>query len=170
MTQGDGPSIVARMADWHLVYEDETLREGYAKNVHLVAWFDAPTADHMRQYGVGAQALHARYPQGSGLMNLIVSGTPSFSNEVRELARQYTAEGLHDAGAAHVILVGGLLGSAVRGFLGTMLLLGRPPNPTRVFAGVEPAAAWLVGGLERTGTQRWDADELAAITTRFVAR
>ncbi|MBX3269867.1 MAG: hypothetical protein KF729_06380 [Sandaracinaceae bacterium] len=158
------------MADWHLVYEDETLREAYARNVHLVAWFDAPTADHMRQYGVGAQALHARYPRGSALVNLIVSGTPSFSNEVRELARQYTAEGLHDAGAAHVILVGGLLGSAVRGFLGTMVLLGRPPNPTRVFAAIEPAAAWLTRNLAQTGPEPWDAAELAELTARFLER
>jgi hypothetical protein len=152
------------------VHEDATNRQAFCRNVHFCVWYDAPTGAQMDTYGQRSKELEARHPGGTALMNLVVSGSPRFSSEVRDKARELTREGIHDAGAAHVILVGGLLASAVRGFFGTMILLGRPPNPTKVFGDVESAAAWLADGLSRVGEERWDAEELAALCRRAIAR
>lgn len=153
-----------------VVYEDETLRQGFSRNVHFVTWHDAPTADQMRAYGNTARSVHNQHPDGSGLINMVVTGTPRFSNEVRELAMTYTREGLHSAGTAHVILVRGLLGSSVRAFLGTTVLLGRPPNPTKVFADIDSASRWMVTNLEARGSESWSAETLTKCAIHLLAR
>ncbi|MFK7987356.1 MAG: hypothetical protein AB8I08_15130 [Sandaracinaceae bacterium] len=153
-----------------VVYEDDTLRQGFSRNVHFVTWHDAPTADQMRAYGRTARDVHGRHSDGSGLFNIVVTGTPRFSNEVRELAMTYTREGLHSVGTAHVILVRGLLGSSARAFLGTTVLLGRPPNPTKVFADIESAAMWMAKNLAERGSQTWSSEELSRCAIQLLAR
>lgn len=152
------------------VYQDATNRQAFCRNVHFCAWFDAPTGEQMDEYGQCSRLIKARYPAGTALVNLVASGSPRFSSEVRQKARDLTREGIHNAGTAHVVLVGGLLASAVRGFFGTMILLGRPPNPTKVFGDVDSAARWLSGSLNQIGTEQWDADELAALCRLAVER
>lgn len=151
------------MGPLEIVYEDETSRQGYSRNLHVVVWYDAPTAEQMHEFGRRAEAIRERNPDGTGLMNLVVSGTPRFGADVREAAREHTERGIHNIGAAHVILVEGLLASAVRGFLGTIVLLGRPKNPTKVFATIDDAARWMTGNCAKIGGQTWGADELAAL-------
>lgn len=152
------------------VYEDATQRQAYCRNVHFCVWYDAPEVEQMREYGRRSEAIRARHPEGTGLMNLVVSGVPRFSSEVRDVARELTREGIHRAGTAHVILVGGLLASAVRGFFGTMILLGRPPNPTRVFGDVDEASRWLADSMNAHAAERWEPDTLAALAHQAIAR
>ena len=153
-----------------ILYEDETNRHAVEKNVHLVVWFDAPNVEQMFEYGRCADAVAKRNPSGSALLNLVVDGMPRFSGEVREAAKKHTQKGLHTVGAAHVILVPGLLGSAVRGFLGTTVLLGRPKNPTKVFGDLDAATCWMLGRLHDAGGPRWSADDLLATCQRALQR
>lgn len=158
------------MAAVDIVFEDETSRQVYVRNIHIAVWYDAPTVDQMHEWGRRAEAIRARNPEGTGLMNLVVSGTPSFSSEVRQAVKDYTERGVHNVGAAHVILVRGLLASAVRGFLGTAMLLGRPENPTKVFADLAPAASWMAGCAEETGVERWSGDQLNRACAEAIER
>lgn len=153
-----------------IVYEDGTLRQGYCRNLHVVAWYDAPSLDQMHAYGAAARSLSDRWGRKSGLVNVVVTGVPRFSAEVRDATAQYTREGAHDVGAAHVILVGGLLGASVRAFLSTAMLLGRPPNPTKVFAGIDEAALWMARNFATRSDERWDSAELADVCRGVVIR
>ena len=158
------------MASIEIRYEDDTLRQGVLRNVHVAAWFDAPTLEQMHEYGRCARGVYARYQGKSALLNLVVEGVPRFSSEVRQAAAEYTAEGLHQLGAAHVILVGGLLGASVRGFLGTMLLVGRPPNPAKVFGDLATAAQWQQKNLAAFERERWRAQEIIDVCNAVIIR
>jgi hypothetical protein len=158
------------MASFEIRYEDDTLRQAVARNVHVAAWFDAPTLEQMHEYGRCARGVYRSYRGKSALLNLVVEGVPRFSSEVRKAAADYTAEGLHQLGAAHVILVGGLLGASVRGFLGTMLLVGRPPNPAKVFGDLPSAAAWQAKNLAPFEEEPWTAQEIVTICESLIAR
>lgn len=153
-----------------IVHEDGTLRQAYCRNVHVAAWYDAPTVEQMHAYGACAKALSTRWQGKSALLNVVVTGVPRFSSEVREAAAEYTREGAHTVGAAHIILVGGLLGSSVRAFLSTAMLLGRPPNPTKVFANIEQAAFWMGRNLAERSPERWDPSDLAEMCRTVVER
>ncbi len=153
-----------------IVYEDETSRQVYGRNLHFAVWYDAPVVEQMHEWGRRAAAIRKANPEGTGLMNLVVSGTPAFSAEVREAVKEYTEHGVHNVGAAHIILVRGLLASAVRGFLSTAMLLGRPKNPTKVFAEVQPACQWMVRNTATTGGQEWTADDILDCCQRAIER
>jgi hypothetical protein len=153
-----------------VVHEDATMRQAYCGNVQIAVWYDAPTLEQMLTYGRCAQGLYTRWHGMSALVNVVVAGTPRFSSDVREVAIEYTREGAHKVGAAHVILIGGLLGSSARAFLSTMILVGRPPNPTRVFGNLDDAARWLAKNLNELSPERWDAAELASVCRAAVER
>ena len=153
-----------------IVHEDATMRQVYCRNVQIAAWYDAPSLEQMHTYGRCAKVLSKRYGGKSALMNVVVKGVPRFSSEVREAASEYTREGAHQIGAAHVILVGGLLGSSVRAFLSTVMLLGRPPNPTKVFGDLDGAARWMAKSLCARSPEAWDAEELAAVCRQAIHR
>jgi hypothetical protein len=124
-------------------------------------WFDAPTVDRLRRMHEVMKKQRAAYPGGTGMLDLIVDGTPRFSGDVRDEAIKITGDG-KDVGAAHVILFTGLRGVATRTFLSTMLLVGRPATPTKVFDGVAAAASWLAPLLSVGGVQ-WTADAIGAL-------
>lgn len=145
-----------------VVHQQDTLRIVTAGNLVIASWFDAPTLEQMRAFRRASQALKQRHPEGTAMVNLIVTGTPRFSAEVREEAALQQKDALHNLGAAHVILVGGLVGTAVRGFLGTMILLGRSKNPTRVFGDVAPASAWLLERLKNGPVEGWTLEDVKA--------
>ncbi len=150
----------SRMARGDVVYEDATMRQVFCRNMQIVAWFDAPTLEQMHNYGRHSKILSERFHGGSCLMNIVVGGTPSFSPEVLQAAAKYTREGAHEVGAAHVMLVSGLLGSSVRAFLSTIMLLGRPPNRTKVFGDLPSAASWMHKNLAELSSQSWRLDEI----------
>ena len=67
-------------------------------------------------------------------------------------------------GAAHLIAVGGLAGTATRAFLSTAVLIGRPRTPTKVFAQPREACEWLAEKAARS-PESWTATDLTEAYT-----
>jgi len=128
-------------------YEDERLRVVGTGAVLFGVWRDAPQMAQMRSLARAGELHRDALPAGDkqAYINVVLDGTPNFSDEVRAeaalLARR--AAGWRSA-TAHVVLVSGLRGLTVRTFMSTFLLLGRPAVPTKVFSAMEPAARWLL--------------------------
>jgi len=140
-----------------------------SRNLALAIWRDAPTIEVLREVSRAGRALAKQQPNGSGLVNLLVSGTPRFSEDVRaevvKIARDAT---LYPLGIARVFLVPGLAGVAVRAFLNTVTLVAGPSSrPLRAFTTLEDAAAWLAPKLE-VGGQRWTPAEILALASAHI--
>lgn len=151
------------MAALETVHTDATFRIFCSRNLQVNIWADAPTITQMRAFGRFGAAHARRHPRGAGLINLITSGTPSFSEEVRDATVKLMKEpDMFRLGAAHVVLLDGLKGSAVRAFLSTMMLIGRPPIPNKVFSDAESAARWL-GPQLAPGAEAWSQLELVQL-------
>lgn len=142
------------MSRWNTVYEDATLRLLSHRELLVAAWFDAPTIDQMREVGRAGRALGAASPRGSALANVIVSGVPRFTDEVRDEGIRIARDRTFRRGSCHLILVGGLGGAAARAFMSMVLLvgtkaLGKGAARTKVFGELGAAAGWtaeLLGG------------------------
>ena len=142
------------------VFEDRTLRMESYRNVMLGVWSDAPTVQQLRRFARGAESFSQANPGGQALVNLFVGGVPSFSDPVREeVTKLLQTAGLFTLGTAHIVLVSGMAGSAVRAFLSTTMLVGRPANPNRVFGSVPDATKWLHPRLGGVSAQ-WTENEL----------
>jgi hypothetical protein len=147
-------------AAWEVLYEDPTLRIWALGAVVGVVWFEAPTYEQMLElHRIARQRVRA-YPDGIGLFQLVVRGTPRFTDEVRSEVERLSRDNVFELGGAHVILVDGLAGSAARAFLSTVLLVRKKLGPAKVFGGIAEAAEWFareLGGrchasdLERLG-------------------
>lgn len=157
------------MAGFTIVHEDPTLRIVTARNVLINVWRDAPTVEQMRAFGNAGRALHRTRGGDAGLLNVVVGGTPRFSDGVREEAVRLTRETMLPRGVVHLILVSGLAGSATRAFLSTVVLLGRPRVPTRVSSDPDDACLFLAPLLS-VGKERWTAPDLLAVYHEAVAR
>ena len=131
------------MAEPAIIHTDAILRVLTSRNVQVNVWSNAPTVEQIRIFGRSGMSLARRNPRGAGLLNLMLKGTPSFSEEVRDETVKLMKQGAFRLGTAHVVLLGGLTGSAVRAFMSTVMLLARSPAPNKVFGEAEPAAAWL---------------------------
>lgn len=150
------------------LYADGVLRIESCRNLLLCAWSDAPNVDQMRTFRVHARALDRRYPNNVALLNAVLSGTPRFSEGVRDEARRLIAEGVMKLGSAHLILVGGLGGAAARAFLSAAILLGRSALPARVLGETEQAARWLSERLAE-GSVAWADGDVRSAVDRFLA-
>jgi hypothetical protein len=84
-----------------------------------------------------------------------------------ETIRMMKQTELFNLGSAHVILVGGFTGTAVRAFMSTTILLSRPRRPNKVFGEPEAAAAWLAPLLARGG-EPWSRAKLAALVAQVL--
>jgi hypothetical protein len=152
------------------VHNDATFRIYSARNIQVNLWADAPTVDQMRAFGRIGAAHSRRHPQGAALLNLITSGTPSFSEAVRdETVRVMKVSDMFRLGAAHLVLLEGFKGTAVRAFLSTVMLLGRPPIPNKVFGDAESAAAWMIP-LLAPGAEAWSPVEIVSLVKQATAR
>ena len=151
------------MAALETVHADTTFRIFRSRNIQLNVWKDAPRSEHMREFRRIGAVHNRRHPQGSGLINMILSGTPSFSSEVRdETVKLMKETSMFRLGTAHVVLVGGLSGTSVRAFLSTVMLLGRPPLPNKVFGDMNSAAGWLAPRLAESA-EVWSPAALVAL-------
>jgi hypothetical protein len=160
---------VADVALVDIVYSDATCRVGTSRNLFVYAWYDAPTLSQLQECGRLSRAMHRRHPQGTALLDLMVAGTPRFSEEIRAETTRLTAEPTTATlGVADVILLGGLAGVAVRTFINTVNLLGRTTRPHKVFSEVAPAAAWL-GPKLSAGPERWTSADVAAVAADMLA-
>lgn len=157
------------MALVEILHADGTLRLGASRNLVVYVWHDAPTLPQLRECGRVSRAVARAHPEGTALLDLIVGGIPRFSEDVRaEAARVSNDPSVSSLGAADVVLVTGLAGAAVRGFLGTLTLLSRMPRPRKVFGDVASAAAWLAPRL-RVGGQAWTVPDVVAVAAEMRA-
>jgi hypothetical protein len=114
------------------------------RNLIVALWRDAPRVEWFRAIREVAWPHASGVPEGGGWINLIVSGTPRFSDEARrEAAEVSKRDDLYTRGTAHVVTLPGLAGAATRAFLGTIFLLARSKTPTKVFATTADASQWL---------------------------
>ncbi|MFW6067895.1 MAG: hypothetical protein ACOC97_06130 [Myxococcota bacterium] len=155
------------MAALRTLYEDDTLRVVVEGNMAVAVWTGAPSVDQLRRLHGGLNVLRSENPDGGAFMNVVVGGTPRFSNEVREEAARITQDtGPTDRGTAHVVLIEGMAGAAVRAFIGTMTLMGRPKIPTKTFGDLTSAADWLLARLEGIPGTAWSRESLIALAER----
>ena len=148
------------MAENHKVYQDRSFRLVSHRNVMVAVWSDAPTLPQVRILHREADQFSKHNPSGQAFANVVVGGVPIFSEPVRdELVKMIKSTTNFTLGSAHILLVSGMAGSAVRAFMSTVMLLARPQAPNRVFGGVAEAVTWLHGRLG--GTQAlWTGNEL----------
>lgn len=157
------------MAELEIVHRDATLRIVTSRNLQVNVWTNAPSLEQMRVFGRTGATLARQHPHGAGLLNVILPGTPSFSEPVRaEVVKLMKQATLYSLGAAHLILVGGFTGTAVRAFMSTAILISNPSRPNKVFGAPEDAAAWLAPLLAR-GAEPWTRGQLVALADQ-VAR
>ena len=156
------------MAQLTWVYEDERLVLARARSLCLAGWRDAPLADHIRRWHELGRSI-ARTHRGAGAcIDVIYGGTPRFSDEMRREAERFSADNaIFEIGFAHVILVPGMVGSAVRAFVSTIVLVGRSGSPTKVTGDLAGAVAWMAPRLAPHG---WTAAELSTACDELSAR
>jgi len=145
-------------------YQDDTLRVGVAENLTIAVWYDAPTLPQMEVVHRIDTEKRRVVEGGLGFVNVIVSGVPRFTKDVREeVARQVALADDRDRALAHLILVEGLAGTATRAFLNTASLLARSRHPTKVFSEIEPTARFLTEHLDGEGGTRWSVEEMLGV-------
>lgn len=126
------------------VYSDATFRIVTHGIVMFAVWRDAPTEDQMRALGRTSRVFAREHALKTALWNVVLSGKPSFAEAVRSEVNAQTADAsLSSLGRAHVVLIDGFTGAAVRAFIGASILASRPKAPTKVFGDLATAATWL---------------------------
>ena len=149
------------MASIRWLARGETFRIAACRNLQLAAWYHPPTLEQARKLTGSAEGLRGEHGSGIALLNMIPGGgLPDFSEDVRTELTRAVRSGIYDLGAAHVVLTPGLAGVAIRAFVSTILLLGKPKTPQRAFARCPEAAAWLLPLLV-AADPTWRARELA---------
>jgi hypothetical protein len=148
------------VANVEIAHDEGMLRIATFRNVQINVWTDAPDVAAMRAFSRVAQAFCQARPKSTALLNAVISGTPRFSEGVRdEVVKAMKIRGAFRLGAAHVIAVGGLPGTATRAFLSTAILLGRPKTPTKVFGQAKEACEWISERAARP-PEHWTVTEL----------
>jgi hypothetical protein len=128
-------------------YADATLRIVTTRGLCVARWADSPAPQHFPEVVTAMQSAL----DGSGraaLLNVIDAKgkLPRFNEEVRHAAgKMARAISPISVGTAHVLLMDGFSGAAVRMFLSTLTLLARASAPTTVHSTVSGGAAWLAG-------------------------
>ncbi len=137
------------------------------RNVGFVGWRDAPTLDHMVAWHRLARTLHKEHGAANACIDVVVRGTPRFTEDVRraaeELARDTKA---FELGLVHALLIPGMAGTAVRMFIQTVLLVGRPANPVKVVSDIPSALGWLG---PRVAAHGWTERELREACDELIA-
>lgn len=137
------------------------------RNLAVAVWRDAPRLEWLGALRGHGSSLARRWPDGTGFLNLIVDGTPRFSEDARAKTAEVSGrERFVSRGTAYVVLLDGLRGIATRAFLNTVFLRGRPRSPTQVFTTLEAAAPWLAGRLG----EDWTAAEIHEVAHACLER
>jgi hypothetical protein len=71
------------MATPDTLYTDAGLQISAYQNLLIIAWSDAPTTYQMLECALVGRALARKHRGGIALLDLILSGKPNFSSEVR---------------------------------------------------------------------------------------
>ncbi len=97
-------------------------------------------------------------------VNLIVSGVPLFSEEVRRGLRKIAAENPNRLGLAQVVKIRGFAGATVRAFFSTLMT----KEDVRVFGSEEEAVPWITERLA-TSAEAWTSAQVMASLRRASA-
>ena len=124
------------------------------ERVLFALWEVVPTMASMRRLQVaGDRHRDTLNGRKQVFVNVVEGGIPNFTDEVRkEAVRHAQRSAPWRLATAHIVLIPGMRGVAVRSFMSTMLLLGKPPVPTRVFNDMTQAAQWLAAALADDST------------------
>jgi hypothetical protein len=156
------------MATAETLYTDADMQIAAHRNLLLITFNDAPSAEHIRECGRIARSLARKHPGGIALLNLVLSGKPNFSNEMREESVKLNRDpSLFRLGIADVVLIPGFVGVAARSFMSTIMLLSRSPNPRSAFGKLEDADAWLAPRLA-AGGERWAKGDILGVAQPIV--
>ena len=141
------------------LHEDGSLRVVNRKNLGVAVWSASPDVSQIRALYRISDRFARNKAAGHALLSVVVRGTPTFSQEVRDELVKLLRHRSYTLGTAHLILLEGLGGTAVRAFMSTVLLLARPPAPHRVFGKQDEALGWLLAQL-RNAPDVWTQQEL----------
>lgn len=155
-----------------VLFENETARISVDRNVVVAAWFQEPRGPkELREMERAGKKVSSKYKDGSVLFNVIISGKPSFSEEVRNEVNRITSDDtLFRAATAHVILIDGFIGSAVRAFLATALVVSRTKTPNKTFGDLPSAVKWAKERCDASKTQAWVEGDLAAFVDHGIRK
>ena len=156
------------MAILDYALEDDCAIIASARNVTFAGWRNAARAEHIREWHrVGRNV--ARQHRGTGAcIDIIKRGTPIFAEDMRKEAEAMARDpNVFELGVAHVVLMPGLAGTAVRLFIGTIALVARPPAPTKTFGEIPDALDWLGPKLAKHG---WTRADLSAACEELALR
>lgn len=155
---------------WKSWYEDARVRIVSDGELLVAIWWNAPLPEQMRALDAAQVGHHGELGEGRQIfVNLVLDGIPSFSDEVRRKAAELSrrAEEWRSV-TAHVILIPGLRGVAVRSFVSTFMLMARARERTGVFGSIADGARFIG---QKHGTPRWsEARALAALTDAAAQR
>ena len=151
-----------------VLFENPIARIAAQENVLVVRWADAPrTTLELREFEKAGKRIASAFDKRAVFANVIVSGTPSFSQEVRDEVARLTSSPMFHLGTAQIVLVQGLAGVAVRAFLSTALLVSRAKAPNKVFGDLDYGVDWMHARL-REGPVPWRRDGLASFVEKVV--
>lgn len=152
------------------MFEDSVMRLAVHRNLLVVVWFGPPTIEHVSTMERAARELLVEHPGKTGLLNVAIGDIPSLDGAMRaEVARIARDRTLVGVGIAHLILTPGPLGSALRVFMSTVILVSKPPFPMRMLPSLDVAAAWLEPKLNAV-TPGWTKAEIVAAGKRAMKR
>lgn len=130
---------------WKTWHEDARVRIVSDGELLIAVWTNAPLGEQMRALGAAQLGHHDQLGALKQIfVNLVIDGTPEFSDEVRKSAVELSRRGeTWETITAHIIMIPGLRGIAVRSFVSTFVLLARAWERTSVFGDVQAAAKWI---------------------------
>lgn len=126
-------------------FEDARLRLVVDQGLCVARWLDSPQPHHF-PHVTTAMRRAAEETTRAALFNVVDAKgkMPRFDDAVRQSAAKMARDITPVAAAtAHVLLLDGFSGAAVRMFLSTLTLLMRSSAPTSVHATVAAGAIWL---------------------------
>ena len=139
---------------------------GEWSNALLTTWRAPVNVEALEVSRVASHDLHARYPDGIVVFNVIPFAIPLPENVARKKASDVLGEtGGHVLCTTTIIAAQGLWGSAARAAVATITLFSRAPHPHKVFGTIEDGAKWAAPNL--IGRDETAAD-LAAVAEQIV--
>ncbi len=159
------------MATTDLLHDDASFRLGVRKNLVVPVWSNTPEVAHIRAFGRALAAVHATHGKAFGVFDVVVAGKPNVGDDTRDELLGILKDPRFDGHvAAHVVLIPGFQGAAVRAFLSTVSLVSRMRTVSKFFGEVREAAAWIAPHLSQGGREAWSArdvlEAVAVVTQR----
>ncbi len=162
--------LISFVREGEVAFENETARIATSRNIVVAAWAEAPrTTVELREFEKIGKRVSQQFEKRAIFANVIIGGTPSFSQEVRDEVTRMTRTPMFHFGTAQIILVQGLAGVAVRAFLSTSFLLARTKIPNKVFGDLNFGVDWMHGRLCE-GPIEWKRDEIYDFVKRCIDR